>query len=247
MDRQTLEGEFSRRGPWVTCFHIAGQNFGGNYPAHADHRLQRFLQLAPEPGRILELGCLEGGHSFALSKWATEVVAIDSRSDNLKKARWIQTLLDVPNVQFVQANLETSALTPWGRFDWVFNVGLLYHLPEPWRLLQQIAEVAPRMFLWTHVSPEHKARQRRNGYRGTVYREHGVADPLSGMSGDSFWPTLEELRRMLQDAGFDAVQLLDEEQSHPHGPAVTLQCCQSTVTGVQPDDFLELDLVSGGV
>lgn len=219
-----LQNEFARRGPWVTCFNIDGANYGGSYPAEADHRLQAFLEVAGSPGDVLELGCLEGGHTFPLARVARSVTAIDSRDENLQRARWVQSLLGVSNIRFAQINLETDPLDSLGRFDWVFNVGLLYHLPEPWKLLERLSLLGRSMFLWTHVAKERKARITHSGYTGCFYDEHGVADPLSGMSGRSFWPTYPELRRMLADCGFEDLELLQQEEDHPHGAAVTLIC-----------------------
>lgn len=219
-----LEQEFHSRGPWVTCFHINGKNYGGNYSAESDSRLKAFLETAPSPGRVLELGCLEGGHTLALAKSATEVVGVDSREENLERARWVACVQGVSNVHFLQANLESFSFDSLGQFDWVFNVGLLYHLPEPWALVEKLAAVATQMFLWTHVADEKGAKRQSGGYLGRFYQEFGVADPLSGMSGHSFWPTYPELRRMLADRGFEELELIQDEPDHPHGPAVTLVC-----------------------
>ena len=223
-----LRQEFQRRGPWVTCFTVKGQALGGSYHAEVDGRLRQFLEHYPRPGRVLELGCLEGGHTFPLARVAEEVVAIDSRAQNLTRAQWVAEQLECPNILWIEANLETFALADLGRFDVVFNVGLLYHLPRPKLLLERLAAVADKMYLWTHVAPEELDGAVRDGYRGMLYDEHGVGDPLSGMSESSFWPTLEELLRMLGDVGFVDCELLDLDEDHPHGPAVTLRCatCQ---------------------
>lgn len=226
---QGLQQAFAARGPWVTGFRLDRTIFGGTYVAAEDARLQTFLAQFPYPGRVLELGCLEGGHSFPIAAVARELVAIDARHENLAKAEWLnRTIFHRSNIRFLEADLEEFDFTPLGVFDVAFNVGLLYHLSAPWRLLGRLARVAQTMFLWTHFAPN-SAGALAGDYHGIWYVEHGRADPLSGMHPASFWPTLPDLRRMLADAGFADLHVHGIETAHPHGPAVLLSC-RSCVT-----------------
>lgn len=232
---ESLAAEFRARGPWITRFDVAGAQYGGTYHAASDPRLLRFFQLFPNPGRILELGSLEGGHSVPLAGHAREVVAIEARSANIAKARWVQSLYGTKNLRFLETDLESATFAELGTFDVVFNLGLLYHLPEPWRLLRRLSRITRSMYLWTHVCPPRWRRSKhprtqREGYDGLLYPEHGSVDPLSGMSQASFWPTKRELVRMLKDSGFDSCNLLAYERSHIHGPAVLLECRSQPVT-----------------
>lgn len=219
-----LAKEFKARGPWVTQFMIDGRLYGGHYHAATDARLATFFALYPKPGRVLELGSLEGGHTFPIARVADSVVALESRLANLTRARWLQERFGLSNITFQQANLESFDLRNLGTFDVVFNLGLLYHLPEPWWLVERLGQVAREMFLWTHVANPNGPIVKRAGYAGASYGEFGLADPLSGMSETSFWPLEEELERMLVEAGFDQVDKCDKEASHPHGPAILWRC-----------------------
>jgi SAM-dependent methyltransferase len=220
-----LARQFQALGPWITRFEINKRIYGGSYEAAKDERLKLFFKHHPNPGRVLELGCLEGGHTFPIAKKASEVIAIDSRDHNLEKARWLaEEVFETRNVEFREANLETFDLGKLGSFDVCFNVGVLYHLPEPWVLLSRLAKNCRSMFLWTHYAPEHEAGVVREGYNGMLYREFGPDEPLSGMSELSFWPSMSELMRMLDDTGFEDVNILEDEDRHPHGPAVLLTC-----------------------
>jgi hypothetical protein len=216
--------EFRRLGPWITRFTIDGRDYGGWYDATGDARLDQFARAFPERRTILELGCLEGGHTIQLARLpgVTRVVALDGRDYNLAKARFIEARLGRGNVTYAQADLDAADLRPFGRFDAIFSVGLLYHLAEPWAHLVRCRQVSDGLFLWTHYIKDAKANVTRGGYRGWMAPEYGMADPLSGLSSRSFWPTLGELRRMLADAGFAEIEIIQDNQSHPHGPAVTL-------------------------
>lgn len=220
-----LAREFERRKPWVTKFHVDGATYGGWYDAAADPRLAQFRERFPEARTILELGSLEGGHSFALaaSPGVQKIVAVEGRKSSLEKARFVQAVNGQSKVAFTHASLETLDLTKLGRFDAVVCMGLLYHLPKPWTLIEGISRVSDGLFLWTHYAADSEARKVRHGYVGRVYREwRFLFEPLSGLSFTSFWPTREMLVRMLGDHGFANVAVLEDEPSHPHGPAILL-------------------------
>jgi len=214
-----LAAEFAARGEWVTRYRINGSLYGGYFLAADDPRLTAFLKRCPNPGRVLELGCLEGGHSFALDRTAEHVIAIDARDANLEHARWVQQILDVTNVSFHRGNLETHDLANWGLFDQIFNAGVLYHLPRPWELLRRLSAVGREMFLCTHLAP--RAEVEQNGYRGIFFAER--EGPKSGMSGRSFWLVREDLLRMLADCGFGDVEIINEFPTRL-GPYIWLWC-----------------------
>ncbi|MEY2493349.1 MAG: hypothetical protein QOH24_2300, partial [Verrucomicrobiota bacterium] len=182
--KSELAEKFAKLGPWVFQFRIDGENYGGGISAAGDARVERFFRFAPSAATILELGSLEGAHSFILAErpGVQRVLALEGREANLRKARFVQELLKIHNVEFFQANLEYADLTALGKFDAVFCCGLLYHLPEPWKLLVQLPAVAPRLFIWTQYAAEEEARDFSDGLRGKIHVEGGPDEPLSGMS-----------------------------------------------------------------
>ena len=179
-----------RHEPWLTRFEIAGQTFGGELPYSDDPLLEQFVQRVPVGATVLELGSLEGGHSLELAQRGYRVTGLEGREENLERARYVRRLLR-QRVHFVHANLESTPLESFGRFDCVLCAGLLYHLPEPWRLLDQLAQVAPRLFLRSHYAEE--AAAELHGLRGCWYTEAAREEPLAGLSPRSFWLTLPSL------------------------------------------------------
>ena len=215
---------FAESGNWITRFHIDGVDYGGSFDALNDPRLDSFFNVFPNTTTILELGSLEGGHTIGLARRAgvTSVVALEGRQPNLLRAEKAARLLNASKIRFVHADLETAALHQFGKFDAIFCSGLLYHLPAPWRLVRQFNQVSPHAFIWTHYCLEEKANITVEGYHGRMQSEGGLDDPLSGLSPQSFWPTLGSLVQMLNDAEFPVLHLLHNEPGHRNGPAVTL-------------------------
>jgi protein-L-isoaspartate O-methyltransferase len=222
-DPQNLAEEFAKLAPWVFQFRIGERDYGGGISAVGDVRVEQFFHFAPNPRTILELGSLEGAHTFILAQHpgVERVVAIEGREANLRKARFVQGHLEIQNIEFIQANLETADLTDFGKFEAVFCSGLLYHLPEPWKLIEQLAKIAPLLFVWTQYAAEQQAADVGHGLRGKIHTEGGPDEPLSGMSRSATWLTLSSLREVVARAGYKRFEIIRDDVSHQNGPAVT--------------------------
>jgi 2-polyprenyl-3-methyl-5-hydroxy-6-metoxy-1,4-benzoquinol methylase len=215
-----LAAEFERRGPWTTSFMVKGRPYGGVADFRHDRRLEHFCERFGDCKTVLELGSLEGGQTFELAARGFSMTAVEGRPENAERARWVRELLEVDGVEFIVADLENTRLRDFGAFDVVFCCGLLYHLPRPWELVDQVSDVAPAVFLWTHYADDAEAEV--DGIEGHWYTEHGREDPLSGLSSESFWMTLPSLFERLDRNGFETIEVIDDDRDHSHGPAVTL-------------------------
>jgi len=223
-DSCDLTAHFAELAPWIYQFRIGGRDYGGGISAVGDERLERFFRCAPQAKTILELGALEGAHSFIMAQHpgVKRVVALEGREANLRKARFLQKLLQIPNVEFAQANLEHTDLRGVGDFDAIFCCGLLYHLPEPWKLIEQCPSIAPLLFIWTQYAAENEAHDLGNGLRGKTHIEGGPDEPLSGMSATATWLTLDSLRDLLARGGYERSEVIYDDPTHANGPAVTI-------------------------
>src|SRR3989338_3617558 len=110
--------QFSAFDPWVTKFKIDGNEYGGWYEAAGDRRLLQFKDSYPVRASILELGSLEGGHTFVLARMGVveKVVALEGRDYNIKKAEFVKELLGIKGADFRLADLEKEDLSRHGRF-----------------------------------------------------------------------------------------------------------------------------------
>lgn len=224
MAEQSTAAAFAEHGPWISGFVIDGVAYGGTFNAVEDPRLADFWRSFPGSRTILELGSLEGGHAIGLARapGVKRVLGIEGREKNLARAGLAARLLKARNVEFLHADLETAELGPFGRFDAIFCSGLLYHLPEPWKLLRQFPAISPHLFLWTHYCHDEQADTSAAEFRGRLQLEGGSDEPLSGLSTHSFWPTLGSLMKMLTTAGFCTIHIIDNDITHSDGPAITL-------------------------
>lgn len=217
-----LSDAFDRRGPWVTGVRIDGRVYG-RATRHTSPRLKEFFEAFPEAsrGRILEPGSLEGAMTLELAGRAREVVGLEGRSQNVERAEFLKGLFGADNVAFYVTDLEGDNLSSYGGFDAVFCCGLLYHLPNPRAFVGRAAAAAPNLYLDTQYARPDWAIVEREGLRGWV-RAEDPQDPQSGLSGTAFWPTLDELYRLLRESGYQTVTTLARLRDNRHGPRVRI-------------------------
>jgi SAM-dependent methyltransferase len=223
IDELRLRWEFRKHGPWVTRFNIAGRTYGGDLSYQGDVRVKQFFDAFPDARTILEPGCLEGGMSFQLAQQPdSQVVALDARSENLERARFVQRIFGIENIDFIEADLELTPLASFGQFDAIFCSGLLYHLSRPWEFLDGLRPASSRVLLWTHYAHGDKVRDETDGFKGFWYQEHGVKDPRSGLNPRSFWMTLPDIVARLEENGFGRVEIIKDDPNHDPHACVTL-------------------------
>jgi hypothetical protein len=218
-----IERRFAELGPWQSRFTIGGCYYGGKLPFDDDGRVDAFFAEVGEPASVLELGSLEGAHSIQIARrpFVQRLLSAEGREENVRRARFIMDILELENVEVIRADLEAEGWTSLGHFDATFCAGLLYHLLEPWTFLKRLRNVTSHAFIDTHYSPTGYVEL--GDYRGRIYREWGLEDVFSGLGSISFWPTLEDLQRMVSEAGFalDNVKTIPE---WPNGPRAWLTC-----------------------
>lgn len=188
--------------PWWFRFEKGGHAFGGKVPRDTE-KVDLFFDWASRLGKvetILELGAHEGNHSLQLAAGpgVKRVIALEGRPDNVSRARLVLEAFSTSTVDFRHYDLERFEPSEFPGVDAVFCSGLLYHLPEPWTLLERLAGVGRFLYLDTHYAAAEETRV--GPYRGRWHPEG--PDPLSGLSPRSFWLTFLDLVLVLMQNGF---------------------------------------------
>jgi SAM-dependent methyltransferase len=101
--------------------------------------------------RIADLGCLEGGYTVEFARLGFNALGLDVRESNLEACRYVQSRVNLPNLEFVRDDVWNIAA--YGTFDAVFCCGLFYHLDKPREFLKVLSGVTKRvLILQTHFS-----------------------------------------------------------------------------------------------
>jgi len=193
--------------------------------------------------RVLELGPLEGGHTYMLhQRGARDIVAVEANRRAFLKCLCVKELYELSRARFLLGDLvnylhEQEPAT----FDMVIASGVLYHMMEPIRALDPISRAADRLFIWTHyydaAAIAARADVARNfGARHSVEhdgRNYEVVDYhydekllrpsfIGGTAVGSRWLPRETIVAFLRDAGFQTINFKFEQPDHIHGPAFAL-------------------------
>jgi len=211
--------------PWA-CFVVDshGRRFGKpmsatkrNVPQEIPDR--RIVMLDKRFGlkdlTVLEIGCFEGVHTAGLVQFAKHVKACDSRIANVVKTIVRCGMFQILPSIFVW-DVEQPA--PAGQdisCDILHHVGVLYHLKDPVKHLQEILpQVSRGVMLDTHYAkPEDaKAKYTVGGreYRYRHFVENGRAEPFSGMYDSAKWLLLDDLVDLLKQHGFAKVDVVED-------------------------------------
>ncbi len=195
--------------------------------------------------RVIELGPLEGGHSYMLDRLgAAEVIAVEANQRAFLRCLLAKELSGMPSVRFLCGDFVPFLrdATDEGRsWDLCLAVGVLYHQPDPVALLELATSVSDRLLLWTHyydadllqANPTVGARYSEPittttaGYEHVLYRhDYGTAPGWRGFCGGlqtwTSWMTRDGILGALDHFGFDVKGITFDHRSHPNGPAFCL-------------------------
>lgn len=188
---------------------------------------------------ILELGPLEGGHSFMMARaGAARITAIESNTRAFLKCLIVKNAIKF-EADFMLGDFRQYLASTTDRYDFVLASGILYHMSNPVKLLADMARVAPSFGVWTHYydheaiscRPELKKRfareptvQRFHG-RAVVTHEQRYVHPANslwfrgGNARSSHWLTQESLLDVLDALGLK-VMIHEIIRDHPNGPSL---------------------------
>jgi hypothetical protein len=234
-----FKGEWASRFPAALGIPVEA----GGIPLFEDGRITGAIeQLGGVAGmRVLELGPLEGAHSYMLELYgAASVTAIEANTRAYLKCLITKELLNLQRVKFLCGDFVEYLKATSERFDLILANGVLYHMRNPVELLSLLARHTNRVNMWTHYyddrvqSDKHlrnkfpsSAAAEVDGFRHSLFRqEYQVSLGAPGFCGGSEeysnWLSRSDLLSCLSHFGFKDIRIDYEEPDHPHGPCFAI-------------------------
>jgi len=181
--------------------------------------------------RVLDIGCAEGFFSFeAERRGASEVVAIDSFPDSVRRFNVCRNALDSKAIAYLTNVYDLSARS-FGTFDLVMFFGVLYHLRHPLLALEKIYSICAGTLLLQTANFEDPGV---GSVAAAQFHPFGIrSGPPDKPSFDPtvFWiPNAACVRAMLEHVGFSDI----EQLSTVPGVVFRAQVPQRS-TGMRPD------------
>lgn len=105
-------------------------------------------------GRILDMGSQDGELAFFLESLGYQVVAVDHPAYNHNGMRGIRALKTALGsaVEIHELDVDRPFTLPHDAYDLVFFLGILYHLRNPFYVLEELARRTTRCLLSTRVA-----------------------------------------------------------------------------------------------
>src|SRR6266481_3397466 len=103
---------------------------------------------------VLDIGSADGDMDFFLESLGFRVIVIDNPETDYNRMRAIRALkaaLD-SKIEIVSGDVDARFSLPEGRYDLVFFLGILYHLKNPYYMLDFLAQHCRFCFLSTRVA-----------------------------------------------------------------------------------------------
>jgi SAM-dependent methyltransferase len=104
--------------------------------------------------KVLDLGCADGELGFFLESLGYQVTAIDHgvyNHNGMRGARALKAALGSA-VELVELDLDRPFQLPGGPYDFAFFLGTLYHLRNPFHVLEELAKRTAFCFLSTRIA-----------------------------------------------------------------------------------------------
>lgn len=238
------------KGMWASKIPIDGVNTGAT-PLFEDPRVPWAIAQLARFGidlshcDVLELGPLEGGHSFSLARnGAKSVTAIEANKSAFLKCLVAREVLGYERVKFLLGDAISFLQETRDSYDIAFASGFLYHMQDPVRCLELIAKPVRALFLWTVYWDEDFSRRNpqvpagsdgvhivRYGDRDIRLHRHGYGTGIDysrfwgGPDTHSHWMEREDLLYVLRVNGFTHIH--DELELNPNGAALKLVAAKS--------------------
>lgn len=227
-------------GKWASDFSriYPGLNAGTSEVFVTDTRVPLAAQFLGSNARldgmeILELGPLEAGHSYALEQLGANVTAVEANCEAYLKCLIVKELLSLKKTRFLLGDFSLFLAETDQTFDMVFASGVLYHMPDPLKLIELIASRTKKCFVWSHyfdvshyAGPQRTPRTIQLGTREYTYYELAYPDMDSGTfwGGNkpvASWLGREDMLSAFKAAGFNQVEVIQEHLTHPHGACMS--------------------------
>jgi hypothetical protein len=196
-----------------------------------------------EKSKILELGPLEGAHTYILERHGPAIIhAIEANKLSFLRCLVVKELLDLKTAKFFLGDFMEWLENGPERYDFIVASGVLYHMTDPVRLLELISQRTDAFYLWTHYASDEvmpAGDPRRSAFVGSgrVQECHGLRIRLyqrsyhgawrsksfcGGMRDLHCWVEKDDIVALIHALGFDDVRIAHDEPGHQNGPSFSI-------------------------
>jgi len=239
-------------GEWSSALPAELDVRAGHAQLFEDPRIERAIEWLGgdvKGAKVLELGPLEGGHTYMFERAGADVLAIESNSRAFLKCLVVKELLSLQRARFLRGDFVEYLRSTPEKLDVAVASGVLYHMVNPLELLTLLADASDRLVIWTHyfdknfvmssiMARQFKAAPEPHQFQDASYslhpRDYLEASKWSGFCGgpETFarWMERDDILDMLRRLGFADVEIAHDVPNHPNGPCFMVLARRSAVS-----------------
>lgn len=166
------------------------------------------LTTLTQSKHIADIGAADGDIAFFMASMGYDVDVIDYAPTNANGLRGLRTLAGAMNlpgkVNILERDIDSQFELPQSSYDLVFFLGILYHLKNPYYVLEKLAKHSRHLLLSTRVmrfSPDER-------YMGGLPVAYLLDPDESNNDATNYWILTEAaLRRLANRSGWDVLRL----------------------------------------
>ncbi len=222
---------------WLSAFPPELNLSAGAMQAYSDPRIQWAIAMSGGVAgkHVLELGPLEGSHSYMLDRAGATVDAIEANKGAFVRCLVAKEILKFSNVSFYLGDFVKWLRTTDRNYDLIVACGVLYHMINPLELLELMARHTNSVYLWTHFLDDAateagelqfdveafgsvQVRSRRRSYLSAE------RDPAfcGGLRDGHRWLHGDDILLVLRELGFSYIELNHVDPAHENGSAMSI-------------------------
>lgn len=194
----------------------------------------------------LDVGCGDGDIAFFLESLGARVDVVDNAPTNYNALYGVRALKDALQspLRIQATDIDTHPNFPGMHYGFTLLLGVLYHLKNPYLVLEELARRSDHIFLSTRIAQ--LAPDRKTGYGGNPVAYLVEEDELNA-DYTNFWIFTEEgLKRIVRRAGWDILHyaatgpVATSDPVTPKGDARAYIVAKSRLSG-RPEGFRLLE------
>ena len=173
-----------------------------------------------EYGKVADIGAADGDLAFFLENQGLSVDVIDNEATNFNRFLGVRALKDALNssVTIRSVDLDAQVDLPSKKYDVIFLLGTLYHLKNPFFVLEKLAQMTRYCFASTRI-----ARQTPDGHLLSPYPVAYLLGPRECNDDyTNYWIFTDEgLKRLIDRTGWSVLSQInigDTTNSTPADP-----------------------------
>jgi tRNA (mo5U34)-methyltransferase len=186
----------------------------------ADAGLDLLQVCRGQYGKVADIGAADGDLAFFLENQGLTVDVIDNEGTNFNRFLGVRILKDALNssVTIRSVDLDSQFDLPSKKYDAIFFLGILYHLKNPFFVLEKLAQSTRYCFASTRI-----AKQTTDGHRLSPYPLAYLLGPRECNNDDTnYWIFTDEgLKRLIERTGWtllSQINIGDTRNSTPADP-----------------------------